>query len=233
MSLENASGTAQEAFTGRGQEMVERKYTPGARAALWSLSGGFCYYPGCQEPILVRVGTDWEIGVEIAHIHALKKGGSRYVDGLTDDQANDFSNLILLCTAHHKHVDRLDHAHQDPAEVLRRWKAQRETAGMAELQGLRGLTEDRLRDLLVSAQSEREERLDRAIGRLEQVDSESAALIRALMTELEEVRKMKVGLDPDVVRAFARAAERLRESPDHVARFRRTVDEYRRYGPQV
>jgi len=212
--------------------MAERKYSTATRAALWWLSGGNCYYPGCQERILVRVDNDWEIGVEIAHIHALKPGGARYLAKLTEDQLNHHENLILLCTAHHKRVDRLTHVDKYSAVTLKRWKAERETSGMNSLRELGALTEERLRLMLMDVMTERQQRLDHAIDRLEALEPESAALLRSLIAEMDELKRLRFGLDPDVVATFSSAAHQLREFPDTVAHFSNAVTRFVKSRPE-
>ena len=42
---------------------------------------------------------------EICHIEAVKEGGARYNDDLTDEEVNSYDNLILLCPSCHAIVD--------------------------------------------------------------------------------------------------------------------------------
>lgn len=123
-------------------------YTSGTRAALFALSQRTCYFPDCVEPVIRFVGDEPVVNVEMAHIHGAVAGAPRYDDSMTDDQRRAFANLILLCIAHHKTVDRL-HPSDFPPEELARWKRERE--GTETLVTLEGITEDRLEQLIEAA----------------------------------------------------------------------------------
>src|SRR5689334_15718996 len=82
------------------------RYSAADRAALVLFGAGRCYWPGCTEPLLGSVDGKFELRLEIAHIRSAKKGGERYVAGLSDKELSAFSNLIFLCTLHHKAVDK-------------------------------------------------------------------------------------------------------------------------------
>jgi hypothetical protein len=69
---------------------------------LFAFSGNLCAFPQCSLPIVESVGT---ITGEICHIRAQSIGGPRFDKAQTDEQRNDFGNLILLCRRHHKMVD--------------------------------------------------------------------------------------------------------------------------------
>jgi hypothetical protein len=45
--------------------------------------------------------------LEVAHIHASIRGGPRGNPTLSFTDANDESNLILLCPAHHAMIDKM------------------------------------------------------------------------------------------------------------------------------
>lgn len=93
--------------------------------ALAILSKGQCYWPGCHEPFLIAIGGDSILNLQIAHICALRPGGARYDTSMRDQHRTSFSNLILLCPAHHVAVDR-DLQNRYSANILRKWKADRE-----------------------------------------------------------------------------------------------------------
>lgn len=124
-----------------------REYTAGTRAALATLSKGHCYYPGCTVPTIVFIEGEPVINYQIAHIRDAKPG-NRYVAEMTERAS--FKNLVLLCKPHHDYVDR-----QKPElfsiETLQEWKGARESAAVAELRGLDGLTEDKLAEMIRDA----------------------------------------------------------------------------------
>ncbi len=67
---------------------------------LYVKSGNRC--AKCQIPLYTEDGF-W-IG-EIAHIEAVRPGGTRYNPMLTPEQINSFDNLILVCRNCHKEID--------------------------------------------------------------------------------------------------------------------------------
>lgn len=76
-----------------------------------------CAFPGCQLPIIESGGT---VTGEICHIRARNSGGPRFDAFQSEAQRNDFDNLILLCSAHHKVVDSQIDSYS--ADVLREIK---------------------------------------------------------------------------------------------------------------
>lgn len=127
-----------------------REYTQGTRSALFAFAGATCYFPGCDVPVIKFVNDEPVINTEIAHIYGANDNSPRYDDSMTDDQRRAFENLILLCTPHHKWVDRL-HPEDYPVEVLKEWKREREsTAGIDNI-ALSSLTEDHLIELIERA----------------------------------------------------------------------------------
>jgi hypothetical protein len=166
------------------------------------------------------------VNVQIAHICAASPSGPRYDPVMSDQERDGFANLILLCQVHHVTVDKTDPAGY-PVEVLREWKAQREADGQAALEGLRGLTEDRLQELITESFEDLGDKVDAALARFEQVDSEAAGLLRTLLDELADPRLQALRLDPDLVSMLNRAAFRLQELPDVVPQLARTAEELR------
>jgi hypothetical protein len=72
----------------------------------------------------VRPGV-YEKNAQIAHIHGVR--APRYDGSLTADQCAEFSNLLVLCLAHHSAVDnRWDGEKHYPPALLRSWKEQHE-----------------------------------------------------------------------------------------------------------
>lgn len=142
----------------------ERKYAKGTEAALLALCGGTCYWPECGEPVVRFVEGDPVNNLQIAHIRALKPNGPRYTPE-TDDQVNDFANLILLCHAHHVIVDRR-RANDFSVKMLEQWKREREAGGQGALSGLRGVTEDRLQQWIADAVESRDRQVEDALSKI-------------------------------------------------------------------
>ena len=126
-----------------------RDYSQGTRAALAALSGGRCYEPSCDRPIIAFIGDEAFVDYQIAHIHDAKPG-NRYKADMTDDERRAFSNLVLLCKPHHELVDKR-HPEQFSAELLASWKAERERSFGLDATQLSGINSDELDDLVTSA----------------------------------------------------------------------------------
>lgn len=62
-------------------------------------SGNFCAYPECNTQLVDR---DGDFMADVCHIEAAEVGGQRFNPSMTNEQRREFSNLILLCGAHHK-----------------------------------------------------------------------------------------------------------------------------------
>ena len=74
---------------------------------LWGKSGGVCSFPDCDEKLTYEDKSD-EIRIttgEIAHIIARSEGGPRGESDLNEEERDSYSNLILLCSKHHKLID--------------------------------------------------------------------------------------------------------------------------------
>lgn len=93
--------------------------------------------PGCGEPVVRLVEGEYYINYETAHIRGVKEKGARHDRNMSHDERKDFTNLILLCLVHHKHVDRI-HRDKYPPEILLQWKADREADGQDASPGLLG-----------------------------------------------------------------------------------------------
>ena len=65
------------------------RYSAGTRAALALLSRGTCYYPGCQEQVIVFQEGEPYINYQIAHIRDANPG-NRYDSAMDDDGVSPF-----------------------------------------------------------------------------------------------------------------------------------------------
>jgi hypothetical protein len=79
---------------------------------LFALSGNACGFAdidsgrGCEEKL---THPDWkQVKARISHIRAWSPGGPRYDPAMTDEERNDFDNLILLCPTHSTVIDELE-----------------------------------------------------------------------------------------------------------------------------
>ncbi|MFF4502794.1 hypothetical protein [Streptomyces sp. NPDC001401] len=152
--------------------------------------------------------------MEIAHIRAVSSGGKRFDPNLTLDEKNDFANLLLLCKAHHVRVDGRD-SDQYTVEMLETWKSERETEGQAALQGLRGMTEERFRELVSESFESFLDETNDALAELARIAPEAANTLRVLVDELSDPRVHGFGVDPDAAWMLHSAAHDLRGLEDN------------------
>lgn len=69
---------------------------------LYAKSGNCCAFPNCQCSLFFE-----EANIsEICHIQGLNPDSARYNPKLSDAEANQIENLILLCSNHHSLVDQ-------------------------------------------------------------------------------------------------------------------------------
>ncbi len=79
------------------------------RLRLWGKAAGRCQYEGCNRPLWLDTLTQAEFNVAyIAHIIADKPTGPRGDLVLSEHLKSDLSNLMLMCDAHHRRIDRDD-----------------------------------------------------------------------------------------------------------------------------
>lgn len=189
-----------------------RGYTRSTLMALAHFSGSLCYCPGCPEPVLREVDGKIRLIVEVAHIRAAFPDGPRYDEMMTDDQRRDLPNLLLLCRPHHDEVDDEKNVEIYTAEVLHRWKKQRESDPREALQRLREVTPTGLRKIVADGLEDHDMKLLQAIDRLSKNDREAAILLRSLVDELTEAySRLRQSLDPDLVYSLGRSVRELRE----------------------
>lgn len=97
-----------------------------AQQQVWLRAGGRCEYPGCNEPLwkdslTLRVMNR----AYLAHIIADRPDGPRGHPVLSEQLKADPENIMLLCDAHHRLVDKVDVAGH-PVELLRQYKKEHE-----------------------------------------------------------------------------------------------------------
>ena len=101
--------------------MSRRPPTPSTIRALFAKSGNVCAFPKCEHKL---VEDDNLYVSEVCHIEAAEPQGPRYNPNSTDDERRGYSNLILLCHAHHRRIDFDENTYT--VEVLRHLKTQGE-----------------------------------------------------------------------------------------------------------
>lgn len=87
---------------------------------LFTRSGNFCAFPGCQTQVIAQEGDELKPIAEIAHIIAYGDSGPRADPSLPLEERNRATNLILLCPTHHAMVDKFKYQYN--VGVLRQMK---------------------------------------------------------------------------------------------------------------
>ena len=192
----------------------QRNYGPGTIAGLMTLARGGCYWPGCNEPT-VRMVKDTPVqNLIIAHIVAFKDNGPRAEPTWTTAQRNHFSNLLLLCTVHHKEVDGPNNKDY-PAELLQEWKKAREADGVDALEGLGDLTKADLGEMIRVAQAEFVDRVDEALGEFAKTAPELASLLRLATAEFADRALQRPSVSEDTAMLLYQASNSLRGLEDN------------------
>ncbi|MFC7529181.1 hypothetical protein [Actinoplanes sp. GCM10030250] len=178
------------------------RLTPATRAALVALSQGSCDFPGCRTPVMVLLGGEPEVNVEPVRIRGTDPDGPRHAPGLTLEERDSYTNLLLLCVPHRKAIDRDEAAH--PVELLQTWKP----SPSGPLSELRGLTERRLDVLLTTAFAAAREEIDEALTAFEKSDPAAAQLLRELTDTLHDQRS-RYGADRNLAAAMTTLNKRM------------------------
>jgi hypothetical protein len=70
---------------------------------LFAVSGNHCAFPGCHLPLVDS--TSGKVIGKVCHIKANNPGGPRYDPSQSDEERQDFDNLMILCPMHHDVID--------------------------------------------------------------------------------------------------------------------------------
>jgi hypothetical protein len=106
------------------------------RKLLWGRAGNRCAI--CRQELVISdtEGERDSIVGEECHIVARETDGPRGASDLTDQQRDDYENLILLCNVHHKQID--DQVARFPVERLKSIKVHHERWVRTSLNALNG-----------------------------------------------------------------------------------------------
>lgn len=110
-----------------------------------------CAHPECSRP-LYKISDDTGdrvLNSRVAHIHARRQGGPRWLD-MPAEENRAFDNLVLLCIEHSYEIDETPDSF--PAEILREWKEE-QIAEYDRLQRNWPLSDDEATEVLVASQS--------------------------------------------------------------------------------
>ncbi|MFE9953288.1 hypothetical protein ACFYRJ_38460 [Streptomyces sp. NPDC005531] len=203
--------------------MAQRKYDNATLAGLMTLCRGYCYWPGCTSRVITMVNGVPKLNAEIAHIRAINPGGKRFDATWSVPERNSFRNLLLLCVPHHTTIDGASSADY-PLEVLEEWKASREGESVEALEGLSGLTEASLGEMIAEAQGEFLDQVRPALAEFSKSAPELASLLSTLLDELADPRIHGFGIGSDSIDLFSDAARSLGSFEDNVGLFASAAD---------
>ncbi|MGH3400912.1 MAG: hypothetical protein ACRDRJ_00050 [Streptosporangiaceae bacterium] len=168
-----------------------RRSIPAAtEAALWALSNGRCYAPGCTAPVVVEVRPGvYRKNAQIAHIRGVR--APRHDPALTEAACASFTNLLILCLPHHGEVDdKTTGERLYPVAKLTRWKTDHEGANGPALAALGQVDEETLARLLTQVFSPPARRLEQIADQLETTGTLTASTLVQLR---QVVQVMNVG----------------------------------------
>ena len=93
---------------------------------LWGKAAGWCQYPGCTARLMIDSTTKAEFNqAYVAHIVADSPDGPRGDSINSPLLRHDINNLMLLCDAHHRLIDKED-VDSHPVTVLQQMKQEQE-----------------------------------------------------------------------------------------------------------
>jgi hypothetical protein len=193
---------------------MRRNIPAATQAALWALSSGRCYAPGCPYPVVVEIRAGvYRKNAQIGHIYGVRPGAARFSSQIPDEVRDSFTNLLLLCLPHHGEVDdKKTGAKLYPPKTLREWKIRHEGSNGPALAVLGQVDEDSIAELLTGAFSPPIERLQSIARQLEQTGTLNAAAVQELQQVVRIMRDSPAGPDSRTALMFAQAADVLATS---------------------
>jgi hypothetical protein len=186
---------------------MRKKIQPATEAALWALSNGRCYSPGCSFPVVVEIRPGvYRKNAQVAHIKGVR--APRFDPNLTDEQCAAFSNLLLLCLPHHAEVDdRKTGEKLYPVRLLRQWKIDHEGSNWSALAALGPIDEETLTGLLLDVFTPPVKRLQQIADQLEKTGTLNAHTVMELRQVVEVMVNDPSRPDPETAVMLAEAAE--------------------------
>ena len=93
---------------------------------LFAAAAGCCSFPDCNQQLVFTHDQEPHLIGEMAHICGEKPNSNRHDTRQTQDQRDDYQNLILLCPTHHALIDRKENETEYSVEVLKKIKLDHE-----------------------------------------------------------------------------------------------------------
>lgn len=100
---------------------------------LYLFSGNQCAFPDCKSSLLLDDST-WDC--QIAHINAVEEKWPRGDHDLSNEELRHASNLLLLCSKHHRVIDNKNLESQYTVEVVQQIKQDHERKYREAIAGL-------------------------------------------------------------------------------------------------
>ncbi|MCU1680249.1 MAG: hypothetical protein JWQ81_988 [Amycolatopsis sp.] len=193
----------------RAEGAGERKNLhPATLAALWAVSNGQCYAPGCVMPVVLEVRPGiYKKNSQVAHIYGVKPGAARYQDDMDAPERDSFANLLLLCLGHHEEVDGDEDRY--PPETLEEWKTAHEGSANSVLNSLTVLDTKGLMELLTEIAEPPLNRLETITRRLEETGTVTADTVNELKQIIAVMSDTGAGIDAHTAQTLSYAAEVL------------------------
>lgn len=187
-----------------------KSLSPAVLAALWTVSNGRCYAPGCIVPVVLEVRPGvYQKNSQVAHIYGIRPGTPRYRPDMPARERDFFANLLLLCTAHHEEVDGKNGENLYPPETLRSWKAQHEGAAGSVLKNLAVPNTDALMKKLTEIADPPLERLEAITARLEETGTATAETVADLRQVISTLSMTNPSADARTAARLSYAADML------------------------
>ena len=185
----------------------------GMLAALWTVSNGRCYAPGCPVPVVLETRPGiYQKNSEAAHIYGVRPGAARYRPNMSTNERDSFANVLLLCQAHHTDVDGKATRHLFPPELLKKWKQQHEGAAGSVLNRLLTPDTDLLMKKLMKIAEPPLERLEDITRRLKETGTVTSDTVAELKQVISALSISQVGVDARTANSLSFAAEILGNS---------------------
>lgn len=171
--------------------MSSDEYPPVTASTIRQLYGAAyrCAHPDCRRPLYNVDGEsgDRVLNSRVAHIHARRRGGARWIE-MPPEENRGFDNLLLLCTEHSYEID--DFPDRFPAEMLREWKL----AQVREYDQIHSwpLTDAEAEEVLTLSEDEQASSTLELVRQVEVVRltaERTRTVTRAVVTEWQELRK--------------------------------------------
>lgn len=200
-----------------------RSYPAGTREALFMLSRGQCYVPGCGARVMRCVDGQWRTNAHVAHICGLNMTSARFDESMPVPERNSFGTLLLLCKPHHDQVDSKALEKKFPKETLIFWKKDREGEYGNDLLELGTVTEGMLKGWMADAIADTRNEIADAFDRLQDVSSTFIASLKQAALDFFDLPY----LDPEDIRSLHYTATVFQSIPDYADLLRDSAQDLR------